>query len=101
MKADKKPVQNYITARNNVMNFFNCQDDIFIKVLDKFEWFIKDNDDFHMLSYWDANDNRVDAIVVKKGGDPMVFKTEGYTMVVAIDCVKIGFIFNNQNSKNE
>lgn len=29
----------------------------------------------------------------------MIYKTKDYTMVVAIDCVKIGFIF--RNGKNQ
>ena len=38
---------------------------------------------------------KVDAVIVKKGGEPMIYKTKDYTMVVAIDCVKIGFVFRN------
>ena len=55
------------------------------------------------LESWQKNHERffaeegkkVDAVVVKKGGEPMIYKTKDYTMVVAIDCVKIGFIFRN------
>ena len=37
----------------------------------------------------------MDAVIVKKNGIPMVYQKKEYTMVVAIDCVKIAFVFQN------
>ena len=54
---------------------------------------------FTFLCYWTDEGKKIDAVVVKKSGTPMIYKTKDYTMVVAIDCVKIGFIF--RNGKNQ
>ena len=94
MVVDKSSVQNYLVAKKNIMEYFKCNDDFFVRILDSQEWVVKDNEYFHMLSYWN-DENRTDAIVAKKNGNPMVFRTSDYTMVVAIDCVKIAFVFNN------
>ena len=100
MKSNGAPIQNYIAAKENIMNFFNCKDDFFIKIMENHEWAVIDNDDFCMLSYWNTTGKRTDAVVIKKSGVPMVLKTEDYTMVVAIDCVKIAFVFKNEYLKS-
>ncbi len=96
MAKDKTSVQEYILSRKNILNYFHCEGDFFIKPLMGLEWVIKEVDDFHFLSYWNEDDKKVDAVVVKKDGAPMIYKTKEYTMVVAIDCVKIGFVFQNR-----
>ena len=53
------------------------------------------------LCYWTDEGKKIDAVVVKKSGTPMIYKTKDYTMVVAIDCVKIGFIFRNGKNQTQ
>ncbi len=93
-----EPVLAFAECQKQVAEYFGCDGDFFIKPLLNLEWAIKEEDDFHFLSYWTAEGKKTDAVVVKRGGKPMVYQTQAYTMVVAIDCVKIGFIF--QNHKN-
>lgn len=90
-------IKTYINAKNELMQYFDCDDDFFIKALDGCKWMIKNDDDFSFLMYWTEDKKRHDAVVVKKNGSPMVFKAGRYTMVIAIDCVKIAFIFENEN----
>lgn len=99
MTEDKGPVHNYILTRNNVMEYFHCKGDFFLKPLIHLHWTISDREDFFMLSYWNTNGKKTDAVIVKKNGKPMVFTSGNFTMVVGIDCVKIGFIFNNDLKK--
>jgi hypothetical protein len=89
-------LKTYITAKNELMQFFNCDDDFFIKAFNGSRWMIKNDDDFSFLMYWTADKKRHDAVIVKKNGSPMVYKAGKYTMVIAIDCVKIAFIFENE-----
>ena len=98
MAKEKSPVTEFEQARKRINNYFGCDGDFFVKPLPELEWAVKDDEDFAFLSYWTNEGKKVDAVIVKKGGAPMIYKTKEYTMVVAIDCVKIGFIFHN--SKN-
>ncbi|MDE6182260.1 MAG: hypothetical protein K2F59_03550, partial [Eubacteriales bacterium] len=59
-------------------------------------WTIKDNDGVFFLTYIEEN-NTKDCVIVKKNNEPMIFKTNDYTMVVGIECVKLGFILKNSN----
>ena len=95
MAKEKGPVVEFEQARKRISNYFGCDGDFFVKPLLDLEWAVKEDGDFAFLSYWTAEGKKVDAVIVKKGGDPMIYKTKEYTMVVAIDCVKIGFIFRN------
>lgn len=93
--ARKEPVLDFEQSRKRVADYFGCDRDFFLKPLLDLEWAIKGEEDFHFLSYWTAEGKKIDAVIVKKGGEPMIYETKDYTMVVAIDCVKIGFIFRN------
>ena len=95
MAKEKEPVLEFEKARKRVNDYFGCEGDFFIKPLLDFEWVVKEQEDFAFLSYWTDEGKKVDAVVVKKGGEPMVYRKKEYTMVVAIDCVKIGFVFRS------
>lgn len=95
MAKERGPVAEFEQARKKINGYFGCEGDFFVKPLPGFEWAIKQDEDFAFLSYWTDEGKKVDAVIVKKGGEPMIYKTKDYTMVVAIDCVKIGFIFRN------
>lgn len=94
-----EPVVEFEQARKRVTGYFGCEDDFFLKPLSELEWVVWQEEDFTFLSYWTKEGKKVDAVVVKKGGSPMIYKTKEYTMVVAIDCVKIGFIFCNEKEQ--
>lgn len=101
MAKEKGPVVEFEQARKRIFQHFGVDGDFFVKPLLGFEWAVKEDEDFAFLSYWTNEGKKVDAVIVKKGGDPMIYKTKEYTMVVAIDCVKIGFIFRNGNKVAE
>lgn len=96
--ANMEPVLDYEQARKRVATYFGCEEDFFLKPLLDLEWLVKEDGDFHFLTYWTVKGKKIDAVVVRKNGNPLIYRTPDYTMVVAIDCVKIAFIF--QNSKN-
>lgn len=89
-------VHNFISSQKNLMKYFGCDGEFYVKPLINYSWAIKSNDDFSILSYWDNNDKRIDAVVVKKGGKPMVYKRDDFTMIIGIDCVKLAFIFKTE-----
>ena len=95
MAKSKKPVAGFISAKNNVLDFFGCDGDFYIKPLLEYEWSVKSNDELCILSYKKADEAAVSAVVVKKNGEPMIYSAGGYTMVIAIDCIKTAFVFKN------
>lgn len=95
MAKGKEPIQDYVQKQKRVRDYFGCEGDFFLNPLLSLEWTIRQQEDFFFLCYWEEDGKKVEAVVVKKNGEPMMYKTKEYTMVVAIDCVKIGFIFRN------
>lgn len=86
-------VLGYMESSKELIEHFGCDNDFFLKPLMGFEWAIRSEDDFHFLSYWGEGSKKTEAVIVRKNGEPMIFRKSDYVMVVAIDCVKIGFIF--------
>lgn len=93
-------VAEYIKTKKLLMDSFECSDDYFIKNAEQCKWTISNSDNWCIVSYWETKENhkeiKNDVVVVKKNGRPQIFKTEKYTMVIAIQCVKIAFIFDNK-----
>lgn len=101
MAKEKGPVADFVQTRKRINDYFGCEGDFFIKPLLDLEWAVREDEDFTFLCYWTTEGKKVDAVVVKKSGAPMIYKTKDYTMVVAIDCVKIGFIFRNGKNQTQ
>lgn len=101
MAKEKGPVMDFEQARKRLNSYFGCDGDFFVKPLLDLEWAVREDEDFAFLSYWTNEGKKVDAVIVKKSGEPMIYKTKDYTMVVAIDCVRIGFIFRNGKNQTE
>lgn len=92
-------VGQYMKTKKMLLNSFGCEDDYFVKNSENLKWSISTNDSWCILSYWENIKNKeikTDVAVVKKNGRPQIFKTEDYTMVVGIQCVKIAFVFDNK-----
>lgn len=94
----KDIVENFINAKNILNKKFNCNDDFFIKPLIDKKWTIKDNDGIFFLTYLDDNDRTKECVIVKKNNEPMIYKKDNYTMIIGIECVKLAFILDNNNS---
>lgn len=96
----KDLIKNYSLAQGELFKYFKCEEEYFIKVMPASKWSIKNDGEFYFLYYWDENDDRKDAVIVRKNGEPLIYKAEKYTMVIGIDCVKIGFVFHNGNKRS-
>ena len=93
-------VADFINLNSRLFKYFGCDEEFFVKPLLDYNWTVKREDEFCFLAYWLEGEKVNNAVVVKKGGEPMVYETEDYTMVIGIDCVKIGFIFSNSKKGN-
>jgi len=94
-------LERYVKIKRQLLDNFGCSGDYFLKILEEHEWNVAGDDLLPMLRYRGKADGAAtNAVIVKKDGAPLIFSAKRYTMVVAIDCVKIGFIFINGN-RNE
>ena len=94
----KDIVENFINTKKILNTKFNCNEDFFIKPLVDKKWTIKDNDGIFFLTYLDDKNMPKECVIVKKNNEPMIFKKDNYTMVIGIECVKLAFILDNNNS---
>ncbi len=92
------PIADFLFSKKQVMDFFDCDDNYFIKPMVDASWKTKAEDGMWFLSYYDDGKNN-SAVIVKNGNRPLIFKRDEYTMVIAIECIKIAFIFKNCNQQ--
>lgn len=94
-------VNDFMKAKKALLWHFNCRDDYYVKTLPDARWRTKEEDEMFFLSYLDDKKNTNHAVIVKKDGKPLIYIAAEFTLVVAIDCVKIAFIFNNKNKMDD
>lgn len=88
-------IEKFINTKKELKKYFDCKEDFFVKPLIENEWTIKNNDDIYFLTYKE-NDIYKDCVIVKKNNEPLIIKKDNYTMVIAIECIKLAFILNNK-----
>jgi len=88
-------VEEYIEVKEDIKKYFGCPNDYFIKPLVNHDWSVYGDEGIFFLTYWDDDEKKTTAMVVKKDNKPLIYKAKDYTMVIALDCVKIAFILKN------
>ncbi len=89
---------------NQITSFKQTKDDIFLKfgvenkyflnMFDDYEWEILSDGDINMVKYQKDDISKTN-LIIKKNNNPFIIEKDGYTMIIAIDCVKIAFVFKN------
>lgn len=87
----------FLKAQETLMEQFKCDTNYFIKPLVNSKWALKIEESAVFLTYCYEKMERVTLVVSRKEGNPEFYKSNEYTMIVAIDCIKIAFIFKNNN----
>lgn len=93
----KSIVSSYINSRNEILNRFQCYSDYFIKPIEGYKWTVIESDGIFFLKYWLEGGKVNKCVITKKGSMPYVVRSEDYTMIVCIECVKIAIIAANAN----
>lgn len=96
----KDIVNEFISIKNKINKHFNCDENFFISPLSDYSWNIKNNDGIFILTYWNKDNIAKECVVAKKNNSPLILEREKYTMIIAIECVKVAFIFSNSNKIN-
>ena len=97
--ARRHEVQTYIRSRNDLFRFFKCEDDYPPRMLTDFQWTVIHENDVSFFAYWKDGEGRKTAVIARKNGQPILYRTKDYTMVIAIDCIKTAFVVKNTEEK--
>ncbi len=79
---------------NDIFAQFGIEKDYFISVKDDYNWELIQEENINIVKYYKGNEIKT-SLIVNKGTEPLIIEKNGYTMIIAIDCIKIAFIFNN------
>jgi hypothetical protein len=92
-------INTLLKTQKQLMKYFNCPNEYFIKPLADTPWEIVGSEDMKILTY-EHNNTTYNAVIVRNNGKYMIYRSRGYVCVVAIDCVKIAFIFDESREMN-
>ena len=95
----KKELKTYAHAKKDLLQKFDCQQDLPVRILMDTPWRIEENDGMSFLYYIQDAEEFV-SVIVNKNGTPWVSKCDGFTMAVAIDCLRFAFILKNESRQN-
>lgn len=93
----KKVVPEFIKAKQDVLKYFGCEEDYFIRTLGGYYWTIKEDDEMYFINYYRDDEKTKESVIVKKDGEPIIIKQGDYTMILCVECVKVALIFKNDN----
>lgn len=89
-------VKKFVVLKDELKSYFNCENDYFYKVITDFDWHIKENEGIYILNYWKDSDPVNECVLVKKDGEPLIYVGKEYTLIIGIECIKLGFIVKNK-----
>ncbi|MFI3231048.1 MAG: hypothetical protein R3Y29_05815 [bacterium] len=90
-------IKEYKILEEDIKREFKCDNDFFLKPMIGNSWAINTSNNTYFLTYLDQDNTQHTCYVVNKNSMPMIYKKDNLTMIIAIDCVKIAFIFENTN----
>lgn len=91
----KNIIQQFVDNKNSILKAFKLDDDLYIQPMLEYNWLVREDDGIYFLRFWKDNEMFRELVIVRKNGEPNVNKSGECTAVVALDCVKIAFIFDN------
>ncbi len=92
-EATRSIVDDFISCQKNLFEAFEIDKQYHVKSLIGSKWTINDFDDGKILRYWITEDKFDDCVIVKENGDSVIREYEGFSIVIALDCVKTAFMF--------
>ncbi|MFV0518802.1 MAG: hypothetical protein ACK5LY_00875 [Lachnospirales bacterium] len=92
----KEIIETFIDVKEKIHTLFNVSEEFFIKPILECEWDINEIDGIMFFKY--KLDNKIfEQVVVRQNGENLYKVINEYTLIVAIDCVKISFLVKNSN----
>jgi len=91
----EKILKKYDEYKNKLLRSFDCGRDYFIKNIEEYNWRVKNADGMFILTYWKEGERLNECIIVKKNNKPVIIRKDEYTMIIAVECIKIALILRN------
>ncbi len=90
-----KKIEQFSKLNSDMHKELNLDKDIYISPKIESKWKIDSLSGLSMVEF--ENNNKFDkCVIVNNEKEPVIIKKDIYTVVLAIDCVKVAFIFNNE-----
>lgn len=86
----------FYNSQCKIFESFNIKNEYLLKMDLYSKWTIEEIDGTFFLKYWNDTIEETN-VIVKFDNKPLISEKNGYTMVVAIDCIKISIVLNNAN----
>lgn len=96
-KENSDLVSQFIDVQKSIIEAFDLDRTYHIKNLTDKKWSLRDFEDGKILRYWLSDDKHEDCVVVKERGDSIIREYEGYSIIIALDCVRTAFLFRTEN----
>ncbi len=93
---NKDVIDNFISAQKIIFEVFELGKSYHVKVFTDNKWTVTDFEDGQILRYWLNEDRYDDCVIVKENGESIIREYEGYSVVIALDCVKTAFLFKTE-----
>lgn len=86
----------FYNTQNKIFESFDIKNEYLLRIDLYSKWTIEEIEGTFFLKYWDDKNEQTN-VIVKQDNVPLISDKNGYTMIVAIDCIKISIVFNNSN----
>ena len=88
-------VTKYFAAEDALYRAFGCDEKYPLRVAQLCKWQIKRDVSTYFLALMEDTNKATEFVVVQKDGKPLIYNADGYSMIIAIDCVKMAFILDD------
>ncbi len=90
----QKKIEQFCNLNKEIHEELNIGEHVYLSSKLNIEWKVLDLGDLKMIEFG-KNNIFEKCVIVNNEKEPLIIKKEKYTIIVAIDCVKIAFIFDN------
>ncbi len=92
----RKTIDTFLEIKEKIHLAFELEEEYFLKPILDYKWDVREVDGMMFFKYI-VDDKVFEQVVVRQKGENL-FRVQGeYTLIVAIDCVKISFLVKNDN----
>lgn len=90
----QKIIENITSNQKKLFEEFDVPNNYYLKILPDVSWTVFSENDMNLVKYT-LDDNTVTNLILNTKDSPMIYDKNGYTMIIAIDCVKVALVFEN------
>ena len=88
----RKAVNSYMQSYRNLLSAFGCKSRYYIRPALECAWGVSEAE-IPILTV-EADGTEQKCVIVRQDGEPLVYRANGYALVIAIDCVKTAFLLD-------